>query len=510
MSTTASPSTSMFPPFARAGTDPVARKRNWLVATQICSLTLLLLLALSEPLRHWFVIPVLVSGILITKDAIDWLRGDQDPLDPVGLFGIFGLHFFFFSYLLHVLFDFWWNYPYPPADWRPWLGYVAALNCVGLVLYRLALSSQVGRRAGRSLKTIWRINEKRLALLVGFALIVSFAMQWTIYRNFGGMFGMVEIYMQRGVGENPFAGMGWMAALAETFPVLFIIGVAVLTRRSRLWNSQLTVAAVLFGVFLATLYFGGLKGSRSNIFFTILWAAGVLHLWVRPIGKKTVVVAPLLLFLFMNTYLFYKRGGIEGLMSITDPMAREELASERRLGSPELFILLHDFARADINALVLYSVHTADDYDYSLGRSYLAAVVSVIPRAVWPDRPDTLGKERSDLLFGRGSAVPVSYAIGLAGEAMMNFGPLAVPLTFAVLALVIIGVRRVLYQLHPEDGRRLLMPLLLILCFVVPMGEFESVMYTMAKNGLVPLTIVFLSSKRFPASTAEDCHGAAE
>jgi hypothetical protein len=143
-------------------------------------------------------------------------------------------------------------------------------------------------------------------------------------------------------------------------------------------------------------------------------------------------------------------------------------------------------------------IHTADDYEYAGGRSYVAAVLSVIPRAIWPDKPETLGKERADLLFGRGSDVYVPYAIGMAGEAAMNFGPLAIPLTFAVLAGVVIGAHAMLYRLHREDGRLLLYPLVVILCFVVPMGELESVIYTTVKDGLVPALLVFLGTDRVP------------
>jgi hypothetical protein len=338
-----------------------------------------------------------------------------------------------------------------------------------------------------------------VAVLV--ALAASVVAQYSVYASFGGIAGMVDTYMSRRVGEDPFAGFGVVAVFAESFPIVFTIGLAVLTRNHPLWRYRLTFLVAMAVVFVSAIYFGGLKGSRSTIFFVLAWAVGVLHIWVRPIPKKMVVAGPLLLFLFMNVYLYYKRGGLEGFINIGDAVAREELTGGAIEGSPELFILLHDFARADINALVLYMIHSADDYDYPWGRSYLAAVVSVVPRALWPDRPETLSAERSNLLFGRGADVYVPYAIGLAGEAVMNFGPLAMPLTFIFVGFLVVGVSEMRSRLDPLDARGLLYPLFVVLCFVVPMSELESVFYTLVKNGFVPFLIVLVASDRVPRST---------
>jgi hypothetical protein len=477
----------------------VARGRSsWLLAMQLCSIVVLLLVLTSEAMRHWLVLPVLVSGILISKEAIDWLRSDEDPLDPIGLFSLFGIHFFFLSFLLHPLFDFYWTYPYAPNDWRPWLGYAAVLNCIGIVLYRLILAWYRRNRVRHRAATYWQLSRGRLLFLSVVSLATSASMQYLTYERFGGVSGMIESYTSRRAGEDPFEGLGWISVFAESFPVILAIAVGVLTRGSKIWRSPITMGVVMLLVFVSAIYFGGLKGSRSTIFFTLVWAAGILHFWVRPISKRVLVVFPLVLFLFMNVYLFYKRGGVEGILNIADPMAREELSQGGLGGQPELYILLHDFARADMNALVLFLVHTADDYEYAGGRSYLAAVLSVIPRAIWPDKPETLGKERAELLFGRGADVYVPYAIGMAGEAAMNFGPLAIPLTFVLVALGVVAAHAMLYRLDPQDGRLLLYPLIVVLCFVVPMGELESVIYTIVKNGFVPLLVVFLASDRVP------------
>src|SRR5438128_1961906 len=95
------------------------------------------MVAFYPAMLHWFLLPVLACGVLIGEDAVEWLRGRMDLFDPVGILGVLGYYFFFLSPLLVV----WWNHrlmylPDQPDDYRPWLGGVAALNFLGLLVYR--------------------------------------------------------------------------------------------------------------------------------------------------------------------------------------------------------------------------------------------------------------------------------------------------------------------------------------------------------------------------------------
>jgi hypothetical protein len=60
---------------------------------------LLPFVALVPACPHWFIGPVLVCGILIGIDFVDWLRGRMNLFDPVGILGVLGFHaFFLFQY----------------------------------------------------------------------------------------------------------------------------------------------------------------------------------------------------------------------------------------------------------------------------------------------------------------------------------------------------------------------------------------------------------------------------
>src|SRR5690606_2332026 len=112
--------------------------------------------------------------------------------------------------------------------------------------------------------------------------------------------------------------------------------------------------------------------------------------------------------------------------------------------------LLLDLARADIQAFIFYRLsdpllQQEYEYEYADGRTYLGALSLAIPRQAWPDRPPTKVKAGTELIYGSGSyeqGAESSRVYGLAGEAMLNFGPVAVPLSFIVLGGIVGWVKR--------------------------------------------------------------------
>src|SRR5262250_3246815 len=143
-----------------------------LVSIGFCTLTTCGFLLASDPVAHWFVIPVWLGGVLIGRDAVDWLRGRVKLLDPAGVIGLIGLHFFFLAPLLQVAWGASMLYVDPPPDWRPWLGGMA----------------------------------------------VSAVLQAWVYASYGGISGYIDAFTESfGVPEaqSAFVNMGWVFALSE-------------------------------------------------------------------------------------------------------------------------------------------------------------------------------------------------------------------------------------------------------------------------------------------------------
>ena len=70
---------------------------SFLASVYFCCLCQVYFLLTSDRVAHWFVIPVVICGVLIGTDGIDWLRGRRDIFDPVGIVGLLGIHVFFLA-----------------------------------------------------------------------------------------------------------------------------------------------------------------------------------------------------------------------------------------------------------------------------------------------------------------------------------------------------------------------------------------------------------------------------
>jgi hypothetical protein len=444
-------------------------------------------------LQHWFVIPVAGCGILIGMDAVRWLRSRTDLFDPVGLVGLYGLHFFFLAPLLHVLWDSWIAYVDPPPDWRPWLGYMAWLNLVGLICFRGGLGvagALVRYRSGGSIRRIERPRFKRALVL---ALVLSAGAQVFVYAHFGGVSGFADAFATQ---KTPFKDMVYVFILSEAFPVLALMGCAVSLRDRRINRYGWVVFGLLLTVILSRVLFGGLRGSRGHIIIAGFWAAGCLHFYVRPIPRVLVAWGLVFMAAFMYLYGFYKSGGTTGVAMAMSSQTRGMMAES--YGRTPKTVLLGDFGRSDLQAFLLFRQATVRDMPYQWGATYVAGLTVAHRRPFWQDWPTGKVEAGTDALYGRGTYNPTrlrSFSqYGLAGEALLNFGPASVPLAFFVFGLVAGRIRTWVYALPVGDARRLLLPLVIVLACLMPLYDIDVLVVFLVTMGAVPGTVVAAGS----------------
>ena len=472
-----------------------------------CALITALPVLLLPRFQHWFVIPVALCGALVSADAIDWLRGRFDVFDPAGVLGLFGVYFFFAAPLLHVYWERWISTAYwlalvpPPPDWRPWLGWMAWLNVIGLLVYRYVRERYV--RAGplprAAQRTVWRLAPGRFGPVLLLAVGLTALAQVLVYLAFGGFGGFISAFERE--AREAFAGLGWVFLFSESTPVLLLFGFAAAAAQRARKVPWLTVVLVLVAFFALRLIFGGLRGSRSNTIWVLFWGVGVIHLWVRPIPKRLIVAGIAFLLAFMYLYGFYKSVGRDALRALEGEEMRSVLVEET--GRSFEAMLLGDLGRSDVQAFILYRERERDvGMVHAHGRSYAGALALLVPRALWPTRPPTKQKEGTELFYGQGSYVPgrtyVSYVYGLAGEAMLNFGPWSVPVAFALLGVLVGTLHRRMRTYAPGDARQLMVPFLVNLCIVALVSDSDNVVFTLAKNGAVPFLVILLGSDRRP------------
>jgi uncharacterized membrane protein len=296
--------------------------------------------------------------------------------------------------------------------------------------------------------------------------------------------------------------MGMLTMFSEPFPVLLLFAYVVyarLTGRGRSWPA---IVAALVTFILLRVLFGGLRGSRAAYVWPMFWIAGLIHLWVRPIPRKLVMGGVVFLILFMYAYGLYKGFGGD----VSDMMERgqiTEMARERNRGIETT--LISDLARSDIQAYILFKLWGANvrgAYEYAYGRTYLGAAVLLVPAKVWPDRPPTKVKEGTEIMFGRGAfnprTLPASQAYGLAGEAMLNFGPAAVPVAYAAFGVLVGLVSRWIGQLSPRDSRMLMVPFAVSLCPFILIWDSDIIVVYIVAQGLLPFIITRVSSVILP------------
>ncbi len=455
----------------------------------------------SSDYAHWFIIPIYLCGALIGTDVVSWVRGRMDVLDPVGLLGLFGLHFFFLAPLLHVHWNYWIPYVTPPEDWRPWLGRMAWINFVGLLLYFWGRSIQSSRRVRRAnrITEAWTLDSSRLLAFVVPGMIFSFILQVFIYAKSGGIYGYIAAYDSQLQGNGTFKGFGWLFMFSEIFPIFALFTYAVYVQRTGRGRSWKTVGAVLLSFFILKIFFGGLRGSRANYVWPLFWAVGIIHLWVRPISRKVILVGVSFLVLFMYAYGFYKVYGSDAIFAAQGRTLQRQNSAANTPAFAQT--LLGDLGRSDVQAFLLYRVMSPNsDYHYGWGRTYLGAASLLIPARVWPERPPTKVKEGTQALFGKQawSSGPfvASEAYGLTGETLLNFGPLAIPPVFFLFGIVVGGIRRWSRGIGPEDSRRLFVPFVLSLPFFFLIWDSDVILFYIITSGLLPGFAVLLSSKK--------------
>jgi hypothetical protein len=472
------------------------------LASAFVGVVSLLAFASVPQASHWFLLPVMLCGLLTGLDAADWLRGKLDVYDPVGILGLFGVHFFFLAPLLHVAWDYWMWDVIAPLDWRPWLGAMAALNVGGLLVYRVVRTWFWRKQAGVGPSGTVRVVEpSRMAPLLALALLGTALLQFWIYRQFGGVRGFVFAFEDM---AGRFQGMGWLFSFSESFPILAFIAYVLLLRWRGERPSWTVLAIAIAGFFVVKMVFGGLRGSRSNTIWGLFWVIGIVHIWVRRVPKSMIYVGLVLMVGFMYFYGFYKTFGLEGLGAIESQETR--LLMESRGGRTVESAILMDLGRADVQAFLLHQITSPDtNYRFAWGRTYLGSAALIVPRFVWPDRPATKVREGTNALYGEGTfesggryGHASTRVYGLAGEALLNFGIWGIAPAFAALGIFVAWVRRRMLLWPADDVRWLLFPLLVCLCLQMLVMDSDNLLFFTIKNGMLPGLVLWMGSRTRP------------
>lgn len=444
---------------------------------------------LSRSSLHWFLFPVAACGILTGSYVVAWLRGRLDTFDPLAIVAILMLHTCSIAPILHVALDFRSGlFGYVP-DWRPWYGWMGVLNLVGLLGYHLVQSASF--KMVRPVRTYRGIRPGSFNALLTLAILASAVAAGVIFFKFNAL--RQDAYIV------PTTHLSWLMMLGDPFPLLLLVGFIRLIAGPKKYP-LFVVILVLIGFLAAEFLLLGLRGSRSAMIAPLFIAAALCHYQLRRIKALHVVLAVLMLGVGGYYYGFYKRFGAAGFDAIRDAQYREVLAHKG--GLTPIGALLGNLSRAETQAYLLYRVSDKSlGYELRLGKTYLASAMSFIPRALWPTKPtEAFGKVRAgtELQFGpeayREGRFESSLVYGIAGEAILNFGPLGVPPMYLFFGAAVGWYRRKLLTLPPFDARYYLAPVLTLVAFSAAFGDSDNMMFSFLKNGLLLLVVVYFGS----------------
>ena len=143
-----------------------------------------------------------------------------------------------------------------------------------------------------------------------------------------------------------------------------MIAFAVFAVHKQIGNSWSTLILVLLGYFVLAMLFGGLRGSRSQTIWALFWAAGIVHLWIRPLNKQVIAASLCFLVAFMYVYGLYKSMGHDVVHLYEDRAWSER---DERSGRTLEGVLLGDLARSDVHAFLLIVLDVQSRLSVRLG-----------------------------------------------------------------------------------------------------------------------------------------------
>lgn len=242
-------------------------------------------------------------------------------------------------------------------------------------------------------------------------------------------------------GGTDLSGAGLLSGIANAAATFFSAGLAVawtnaLTVRSRAW---LKVGALGTGLHVLV---GLLSASKGAALFPLLVPL-LCYVNVKatvPWRPLAIVLAAYVLVVFPFTT--YWRGELGSAGFSRGEFARqgvEILFSGAWLGDAELRDqAVRSGSRGLANVYAAIVKDTGVVASYEGGTTYLVALGVMVPRLLWPGKPDLAVANLVGKKYGIISASDdvTGIAPTWAGEAAMNFGPWGIPAVFALLGLL--------------------------------------------------------------------------
>lgn len=313
------------------------------------------------------------------------------------------------------------------------------LSIAGIALTKVILDSNSEKLAE------WSAPTDTTARASGFAYLMaalSLCALVFMYAKLGGYSHVVQLYDTRvesnGTDYDPFKGLGVIQALANTSPLWVFVCLTLRRRRN-------TLSTVLAFAQLGALGWlsAGVAGSRQGIVFVLVFALFIYHGFVRPISARKARTFGLGVALIGMLLIPLKLGlGYSDLAKLPQRFA-EQRDLDVSMGPLSAF-LFRDLSRFDVQAVAINEIEKPS-YQLAMGRSFAGALASIVPTALWHDKPDTFAEEKSDIVkaLERGTMDKTTLLFGMPGEFLVNFGLVGFVVAFAIPVWLLVALNRI-------------------------------------------------------------------
>ncbi len=471
---------------------------NYVVSSLVTLIIALIFAITSEECQHWCIIPLGLCGVIAGVDIIAWARREIDLLDPKFVIAVFLYFNCFVSPLLHMKYYIY-GRDFYTSDWAAYFGYLALYNALGIVLFKLA--QNMFFKMSRPTKKVWKIVPDKFAFMLMPIFCISLTANMVIRFVFGGLQKEEGFQILSSTAQANAAHISWISMLSYPFPTLIMMAVVywIYTKRPNQQRSVTMVISILVFITLFQFFWVGMRGGRGAFLNVIFIAVAMIHYRLRLFSVKFFILGMCLVFLYSYFYNFYKKLGARGLEAIYSTEARESIIYEQHGGFTLLTTTLGDFSRADVQARMLYHLDTyKDQYKFRYGGTYLNALLRVVPRGIWKNKPVQYKRKAGTEIVRQALSGEklTSRVYGLSGEAILNFGPLGIVPAFIVFGCILGWFRKKISTMTPSDSRFFLVPLLLLVFNFAIINDLDNLTFALLRGGVLPFIIVFFSSTR--------------
>jgi hypothetical protein len=242
-------------------------------------------------------------------------------------------------------------------------------------------------------------------------------------------------------------------------------------------------------LFVSCLYFGGLRGSRTNTLWTLLHAVLIIHLSIRKFSKTHILLLALLAFGFLYIGKIYKVTRGEFIIENDYSLLEQDVKASD--------ILVGDLSRYGMQAYLIYEYEKNTDYVPKFGSTYVGDILKFIPIYKESSRKIDKVSAGTELMYGKNAIIRSSRIYGLLGESILNFGILLSPIVFFLFAIFVKKIKQFNENISINDIRFFLIPLFINLTVMIFNTDLDNVTFFFIKRIVPIFFVIFIIKRKF-------------